>query len=200
MTKNITRIEKLNSPAEDLFIELFCDVFGPEYSEYISVQHPFVDIYGKHRYIDFALESDYERIAIEIDGETYHNPNKVSSNKYYDDLLKQNSLTYNNWKIYRWAYNQLKNQPEKFKDEILSFIGDFPKFKLMDDYLPKQRGKIIELTDHQKDAIDNLQAMRRNIALLYHATGERVIIVMGAVCVIKSRVSETLNKYILCIA
>lgn len=31
-------------------------------------------------------------------------------------------------------------------------------------------------------------------------TGERVIIVMGAVYVIKSRVSGTLNKYISCIA
>ncbi len=30
--------------------------------------------------------------------------------------------------------------------------------------------------------------------------GERVIIVMGAICVIKSRVSETLNKYISCTA
>ena len=30
--------------------------------------------------------------------------------------------------------------------------------------------------------------------------GERVIIVMGAICVIKSRVSGTLNKYISCIA
>ncbi len=32
------------------------------------------------------------------------------------------------------------------------------------------------------------------------ATGERVIIVMGAVNVMKPRVSGTLNKYILCIA
>ncbi|MBV1818127.1 hypothetical protein [Clostridium cochlearium] len=31
-------------------------------------------------------------------------------------------------------------------------------------------------------------------------TGERVIIVMGAIFVIKSRVSETLNKYISCTA
>lgn|SRR5699024_4992392 len=37
--------------------------------------------------------------------------------------------------------------------------------------------------------------------LLFHmATGERVIIVMGAVNVMKPRVSGTLNKYILCIA
>ena len=37
-------------------------------------------------------------------------------------------------------------------------------------------------------------------ALLISATGERVIIVMGAVCVIKSRVSGTLIKYNSCIA
>jgi len=35
---------------------------------------------------------------------------------------------------------------------------------------------------------------------IFIATGERVIIVMGAVYVIKSRVSGTLNKYISCIA
>jgi len=98
----------LASRAEDLFVEVFCDAFGPEKAQYLSVQHPFVDIYGNRRFIDFALESDDMRIAIEIDGEKFHNPNIVSGNKYYDDLLKQNSLIYNNWKVYRWTYTQLK--------------------------------------------------------------------------------------------
>ena len=203
MKKEIITTGKVNSFAEDLFIELFCDVFGPENSQYIYVQYPFVDIYGSSRYIDFALESEDEKIAIEIDGETYHNPTNISNNKYYDDLLKQNSMIYDNWKVYRWAYTQLKNQSEKIKDEILTFIGDFPNFRMVNDYLPKQRGKVIELKDHQQAAIENLKQMRENgdsIALLYHATGESVIIVMGAICVIKSRVSGTLNKYIPCIA
>lgn len=34
-------------------------------------------------------ESIPSKIAIEIDRETYHNPSKVSENKYADDLLKQ---------------------------------------------------------------------------------------------------------------
>ena len=162
------------SVAEDLFVELFCDVFGPEKTEYLYVQYPFVDIYGNRRSIDFALESENLRIAIEIDGETYHNPKKVSNNKYYDDLLKQNSLIYNNWKVYRWAYNQLKKQREKVKDELITFVGEMPEFRLMDDYLPKQKGKIFELKGHQKSAINNLRKMRKSgesIALLYHATG-----------------------------
>ena len=40
----------------------------------------------------------------------------------------------------------------------------------------------------------------RKIGVIWHTQGERVIIVMGAVCVIKSRVSGTLNKCISCIA
>jgi len=164
----------LSSIAEDLFLELFCDVFGPEKTQYLSVQHPFVDIYGNRRFIGFALENDGVKIAIEIDGENFHNPNIVSGNKYYDDLLKQNSLIFFNWKVYRWAYSQLKKQGEKVKDELLTFIGEFPQFKILEDYLPKQKGKIIELKEHQQSALENLREMRDNgesIALLYHATG-----------------------------
>lgn len=79
----------VNSRAEELFVQLFCEAFGPEKTENLQVQYPCVDIYGRHRYIDFALESPEAKIAIEIDGETYHNPSKVSENKYADDLLKQ---------------------------------------------------------------------------------------------------------------
>ena len=164
----------LASIAEDLFLEVFCDTFGPDKTQYLSVQHPFIDIYGNRRFIDFALESEDLRIAIEIDGEKFHNPDRISGNKYYDDLLKQNSLIYSNWKVYRWAYTQLKKQREKVKDELVTFIGEMPEFRLLEDYLPKQKGKVIELKDHQESAIDNLKKMRNSgesIALLYHATG-----------------------------
>ena len=133
-----------------------------------------MDIYGRHRYIDFALESPESKIAIEIDGETYHNPSKVSENKYADDLLKQNSLIYDNWKVYRWIYSQLEKQPEKVKDELITFLGSSPMFKAFEAALPVQMGQTIELRDYQQEAIDNLKKMHedgKTIALLYHATG-----------------------------
>lgn len=155
-------------------MQLFCEVFGPEKTENLQVQYPCVDIYGRHRYIDFALESPESKIAIEIDGETYHNPSKVSENKYADDLLKQNSLIYDNWKVYRWIYSQLEKQPEKVKDELITFLGTSPMFKAFEADLPVQMGQTIELRDYQQEATENLQKMRedgKTIALLYHATG-----------------------------
>ena len=164
----------VNSRAEELFVQLFYEAFGPEKTENLQVQYPCVDIYGRHRYIDFALESPESKIAIEIDGETYHNPSKVSENKYADDLLKQNSLIYDNWKVYRWIYSQLEKQPEKIKDELITFLGSSPMFKAFEADLPVQMGLTIELRDYQQEATENLQKMRedgKTIALLYHATG-----------------------------
>lgn len=169
--KNVTTV---SSKAEDIFVQLFCETFGPEKGDKLYVQYPFNDIYGNQRYIEFALKNEEMRIAIEIDGEMYHNPKLISENKYYDDLLKQNSLVHNDWKIFRWAYKQLINQPEKVKDELITFLGEKPILKTFDDYLPPQQGQVIELREYQEEALENLQKMRANgesIALLYHATG-----------------------------
>lgn len=68
----------LFSGTKDKFIELFSEVFGFENTQYIAVQYHFVDIYGNNRFIDFALESEDVKIAIEIDGEIVHDKRKVS--------------------------------------------------------------------------------------------------------------------------
>ena len=167
------------SAAEDLFIELFSETFGAEKTKYLYSQYHFYDIYQNSRYADFMLESGVHRIAIEIDDEASHNKNLVSSTKFYDDLLKQNSMVYLGWDVYRWAVRQMQIQPDAVKDELRVFLGSHPQFKEIEDYLPPQRGKEVDgsrldLKKHQIEALKSLQAMRDNsetIALLHHATG-----------------------------
>lgn len=89
------------SAAEDLFIDLFSETFGAEKAGYLYSQYPFFDIYQNSRYEDFLLENGGRKVAIEIDDETSHNKSLVSSNKFYDDLLKQNSMIYLGWAVYR---------------------------------------------------------------------------------------------------
>lgn len=167
------------SAAEDLFIELFSDVFGAEKASYLYSQYHFYDIYNNSRYADFVLENGSRRIAIEIDDDASHRKGLVSAEKTYDDMLKQNSMIYRGWYLYRWAVRQMQTQPETVKDELRIFLGSSPHFKTIDDSLPNQRGKSIDgsqlqLKAHQIEALRALQTMRDNketIALLYHATG-----------------------------
>lgn len=167
------------SAAEDLFIDLFSETFGAEKAGYLYSQYHFYDIYQNSRYADFVLENGLRRVAIEIDDEASHNKQLVSSGKFCDDLLKQNSMVYLGWDVYRWAVRQMQIQPESVKDELRIFLGSHPQFKEIEDYLPSQRGRTLdgvnlELKEHQIAALKSLEEMRSNsetIALLYHATG-----------------------------
>lgn len=165
--------------AEDLFIRLFSETFGAEKAGYLYSQYHFYDIYQNSRYADFMLENQGRRVAIEIDDEGSHHKGLVASGKFYDDLLKQNSMVYLGWDVYRWAVRQMQLQPETVKDELRVFLGSHPRFREIEDYLPTQRGKALdgaelELKEHQLTALQSLEEMRgrgETIALLYHATG-----------------------------
>lgn len=51
-----SKATSVNSCAEELFVQLFCEAFGPEKTENLQVQYPCVDIYGWHRYISEVRE------------------------------------------------------------------------------------------------------------------------------------------------
>ncbi len=167
------------SSAEDLFIELFSDTFGAEKAGFLYTQYHFYDIYQNDRFADFYIENGFRKIAVEIDDEASHNPKLVSQNKFYDDLLKQNSMIHLGWDVFRWAVRQMQIQPDTVKDELRLFLGNNPLFREAADYLPTQKGKSLDgenlqLKEHQQQALDSLQKMRENhetIALLYQATG-----------------------------
>lgn len=82
------------SLAEDLFISSFSDVFGAEKASFLYSQYHFYDIYQNDCFADFFLQNGSSKIAIEIDDEASHHPEFVTSDKFYDDLLKQNSMIY----------------------------------------------------------------------------------------------------------
>ncbi|NLW91346.1 MAG: DEAD/DEAH box helicase family protein [Syntrophomonadaceae bacterium] len=170
---NLTAVDAA-SPAEDAFVELFADTFGLDRVQYLINEYPFQDIYGDNRYIDYALKTPLERFAIEIDGEQWHNPALVSLDKYLDDLLKRNSLTYLGWRVYIWTYRQLINDPERVKSELVQFLGQSTHFQISADYLPRQRGAYLELRPHQVETLYCLQELREGyntIALVADAQG-----------------------------
>ncbi len=83
----------------------------------------------------------------------------------------------------------------------MSFPYDPNYFKIADPFIKDNENLRVPQIEGYFSVYDHFMIRKKTTsAIVVLPTGERVIIVMGAVCVIKSRVSETLNKYISCIA
>src|SRR3954447_19312297 len=159
---------------EDLFTELFTQVFGPEKALFLTPEFPVTDIYGGSRFVDLALRARGEKIAFEIDGLPWHVPDVIPAEKYEDDLLRQNSLVHQGWRVFRWTDRQVAHEPERVKEQLALFLERLPGLLSFDDFLPRQAGELLELREHQEDALLALERMRaegKTIALLEHATG-----------------------------
>lgn len=166
-----------SSSAEDLFVDIFQEAFGFERVQSLVAQYPTEDIYQKNRYIDFALiVSEINKYAFEIDGEAWHSPSSqlVSVQKFRDDLLRQNSLIYQGWKVYRWTDYQLAAEREKVKEQLYLFLEKELTKGNLDKFLPLQEAGEVSLLAHQKDALQELFQLRKkgkSIALVTNATG-----------------------------
>ncbi len=159
---------------EDLFTELFTQVFGLEKTLLLVPQYPAKDIYDGNRFVDYALRTRDEKVAFEVDGLTWHVPDATSVMKYEDDLLKQNSLVHHGWRVFRWTDRQIAQEFERVKEQLALFLERLPGLVSFDDFLSRQAGEVVELRAHQDDALLALQRMRdegKTIALLDHATG-----------------------------
>ena len=163
------------SVAEDLFIVLFSEAFGAEKAGYLYSQYHFYDIYQNSRYADFVLENGARRVAIEIDDETSHNKSLVASNKFYDDLLKQNSMVHLGWDVYRWAVRQMQIQPEAVKDELRVFLGSHPQFKEIEAYIKPELGhkQISLITSHDIQRMYN--RLKKNGRIKEDADGSHAL-------------------------
>jgi superfamily II DNA or RNA helicase len=163
-----------SSAPEDLFAELFAQFFGLEKALLLVPQYPIQDIDGGSRLIDYALRTRGERVAFEIDGVVWHVPEAIPVTKYEDDLLKQNSLIHQGWRVFRWTDHQVVQEPERVKEQLALFLERLPEFLSFDDFLPRQAGDVVELREHQDEALLALQRLRaegKTIALVDHATG-----------------------------
>lgn len=164
----------MRSQPQDDFVVLFSQVFGLEKTQLLAHEYQVDDIYGSSRSVDYALQTTEEKVAFEIDGLTWHVPDPARISEYEDALLRQNSLIHGGWRVFRWTDRQITQEPERVKEELAVFLEHIPGLLDFDDFLPRQRGEVVELRPHQEEALAALDALRADgmtIALVTHAQG-----------------------------
>lgn len=152
--------------------------------------YPFLLLWDKQFYIFDALiynKEKYDVLCYPI-GQKKHFKKQDRLQKHVKDIYYQCNKVLNRNKI---LSNSIEYDPSAEDEVILTSL---------DDFLNASEEKIFEMNMLDKWLANSLQESQDKILLLMMERGERVIIVMGAVCVKKPRVSGTLYKYISCIA
>lgn len=118
------------SPAEEIFVDIFTSLYGEQHRSYLLKYHnlPFADTFGHPRYMDFALFLPDKKIAIEIEGEAYHNPALIEASKYSDDLIRANAQIIAGWVRLSFTPRTLFENVETVKKQLHAVLGDAPTF------------------------------------------------------------------------
>lgn len=117
---------KILQDSEKLFVEEYMyPILGKENLKYLQPQYVFVDSAGSAKRIDFAIRDDETKLAFEIDGESYHAEQAISSKQFDDNLTRQNEILLAGWKLLRFSYSQLRDgsKSKEIKDVIKSFLS-----------------------------------------------------------------------------
>ncbi len=114
-----------SEPEKVLLQQVILPTLSIKAEEYIHPQYPFEDSEGKRRRIDFAIITKQSKLAIELDGYTYHAEGQVTEAKFSDDLTRQNELILAGWKVIRFSWRQVNNDTERCRDILRrSAVGD----------------------------------------------------------------------------
>lgn len=96
--------------SEKLFVSDFLyPILGKDNIKYAIPQYPFLDSEGRTRRIDFALVKDFKKLALEVNGETYHAEGIIPNEMFDDNLNRQNEILNAGWRLLRYSYSQLQS-------------------------------------------------------------------------------------------
>lgn len=149
------------SRPEAEFEDCFIAAFGEASRGSLAREFPYYDCDGKRRFVDYVLFAKGGKFAIELNGESFHHPAVIGPKRYRSQLFKQNSLTADGFKTFRWSLRGMADR-EKFVQELQRFLGDETCFLQRPHFKVDRQLATLDLHDHQIDTLEYLATERKN--------------------------------------
>ncbi len=163
---------RITQDSEKLFVQDFLfPLLGTKKIKYVIPQYPFLDSSGRSRRIDFGVIYKEKKIALEVNGESYHAEGIIPGEQFDDNLNRQNEILNAGWFLLRFSYNQLKS-PE-WREKVSRDL-----FYLIRKHLPELISEtIIEPNYLQQAVLKELtyrrqQGWRKGVVILPTGTGK----------------------------
>jgi hypothetical protein len=163
---------RITQESEELFVrEFLYPLFGEKHIKYVVPQYPFIDSEGRARRIDFGVLYEGKKIALEVNGETYHAEGIIPNENFDDNLNRQNEILNAGWFLLRFSYSQL--QSPQWRKKVANDL-----FSLLRKRIPELISEtVIEPNYLQKEVLDALNYYRgkgwkKGVVILPTGTGK----------------------------
>lgn len=174
---------KITQESERLFVEEFLYPLLRSKIGEIVPQYPVIDRTGRSRRIDFAYNGPKAKLALEVNGETYHAEGIIPNEMFDDNLFRQNEILRMGYYLVRFSYSQL--QSPYWRPLVSDTLRDaFAQYapELLSEYE-------LEPNALQKEALEALRFSReerglsRGVLVMPTGTGKTILSAIDARCV-----------------
>ena len=163
---------RITQESEILFVRDFLyPLFGEKQIKYVVPQYLFIDSEGRARRIDFGIVYEGRKIALEVNGESYHAEGIIPNENFDDNLNRQNEILNAGWFLLRFSYSQL--QSPQWRKKVAQDL-----FALLHKRIPELISEtVIEPNYLQKEVLEALNYYRnkgwkKGIVVLPTGTGK----------------------------
>ena len=170
---------RITQDSERLFVDEFLWALLGTKIGYIIPQRTFIDSTGKNRRIDFSYVEGSSKLAIEVNGETYHAEGIVPNNVFDDNLFRQNEILQDGYKLIRFSYSML--QSPQWRPVVMESLRNF-----FSNYAPNLLGEeLVEPNPLQRNALKALEFYRskgwkKGVVILPTGTGKTILSALDA--------------------
>ncbi|WNR43755.1 DNA-binding response regulator [Paenibacillus roseipurpureus] len=141
--ERLHRLQEGHGHAEKLFLEqLWWPVVG--HFQHLHPEYEVKDFQDGTRFLDFAYVRGAHRFAFEIDGFSPH-ARDIDRGRFGDNLMRQNQLVLDGWKILRFSYDDLTYKKRRCQQLILHMLGRWYGEEAVSVLLTHQEQSILKL-------------------------------------------------------
>lgn len=145
------------SPLELHFEKNFSNVYGISALKYLNREYGICDSNGNNYFLDYLVNTQNGKYAVEENGVMYHHPQIIGEKKYKNQLNKQNTCALWGIKLFRFSTEDCSFD-ERIEDDIKLYFGkDTESF--IDDGIKIERK--VELYEHQSITLEEIHDRRK---------------------------------------
>ncbi len=144
--ESLRRLQEGHGYLEQLFLQ---QVWWPAVGsfEHLYAEYEVSGLVQSFRFLDFAYLRPPYRLCFELDGFGSH-AKDLNRWQFADQLQRQNHLIFEDWKVFRFALDDVKEKPQRCQLFIQQLLGKYYGSRLIAPHLSQKERQLAQLFVH----------------------------------------------------